>query len=498
MWWKTLLGLVAVVIIAFMIMLSRVDATFGIVFHSLFGGDKETPEESALQSRLKLPEGFSLGLYAGNIPNARFIEFSNAGDLIVAQPRYSKITLIKRDADQDGHADGEVTLIENLTRPHSIAFQDDYLYIAESNAVGRVEFDHDAGEITGDYERIITGLGDEGNHWSKTIRFGPDKMLYLSSGSTCNVCIEEDMQRATIFRYAADGTGGELVAGGLRNSVGFDWNNQGELLATDNGRDLLGDDFPPCELNKIEQGKFYGWPQVNGSGDLDPDFGDEAVAAKSTSPVHEFRAHNAPLGIRFVNSDAFPEEYKGAGLVALHGSWNRSTYDGYKVVSLNDNGQGGFDERDFVSGFELDGDIIGRPVDIAQGPDDCVYVSDDFGSAIYRVCFGEDQTAASPLTANMASAPGFTNTGLEDIAPEQLAILSVQGEKLFNTRGCIGCHVAGKKNARFGLRPLGGLTEKYDRQSLALFFKSPTPPMPSVRLNSEDELALIVFLMSLE
>lgn len=494
MWWKILLGFIAAIVVAFFVMLNQINITPGIILHSILGTSGETPEETTLQSRLTLPEGFTLGLYAGDIKNARFIEFSDAGDLLVAQPRESTITLIKRDANEDGKSDGSFVLMDQLVRPHSIDFHQGYLYIAESTAVGRIRFDHDAGEVIGEYEQIITGLADEGNHWTKTIRFGPDNLLYLSSGSTCNVCVETDVQRATIYRYQPDGSGAEMVASGLRNSVGFDWNNKGELLATDNGRDLLGDDYPPCELNKIEMGKFYGWPYVNGMGDLDPDFGDEARLAESTSPVHSFRAHNAPLGIRFINSKAFPEAYNGVGLVALHGSWNRSSYDGYSVVSLHEDGNGGYEERDFLSGFESNGDIIGRPVDIAQGPDDCVYVSDDFSSAIYRVCYGEEQIASAMTTDN---AP--TSTGLEEFDPAQLASLTEKGEQLFRTRGCLGCHVAGKKNVSFGMRPLANLGAKYDRDAMSAFFKTPTPPMPPVRLNSEeDELALIAYLFSLQ
>ena len=494
MWWKILIGIVAAIVIAFLVLLSQVNVTLGIVLHSLFGSDGPTPAESTLQSRLQLPDGFSLGLYAGDVTNARFIEFSAAGDLLVAQPREGTITLLKRDADGNGRADGRSILMSNLNRPHSIDFHEGYLYIAESNAVGRVRFDHDKGEMIGDYAHVITELGDEGNHWTKSIRFGPDNLLYLSSGSTCNVCVEEDPQRATIYRYQADGSDAELVAGGLRNAVGFDWDAKGDLYATDNGRDLLGDDYPPCELNRVEAGEFYGWPYINGFGDKDPDFGDAPNQPESTSPVHGFRAHNAPLGIRFIDSSKFPERYQGAALVALHGSWNRSTYDGYKVVSLIEDGSGGYIEEDFLSGFEQAGEIIGRPVDVAAGPDDCAYISDDYGSAIYRVCYGETQQDAV-----LAEAGENLPTGLEDIDANTMTGLVKRGERLYQTRGCVACHVIGEQDAPFGLRPLVGLNDRYNRDSLATFFKTPTPPMPPVRLGStDDELALIAYLLTLE
>ena len=492
MWWKILIGMATALVIAFLILLSQVNVTPGIITHSLFGGGSSI-KEATMQSRLKAPEGFSVGLYAQGVANARFIEFSHAGDLVVAQPRESTLTLIRRDENGDGIGDGLVTLMDNLNRPHSVDFHGDYLYVGESTAVGRIRFDHEQGRTIGEYERIITGLGDAGNHWSKTIRFGPDGFLYLSSGSTCNVCLEEDSQRAAITRYNPDGSGEERFATGLRNAVGFDWSPfDNAMYATDNGRDLLGDDYPPCELNLVEAGKFYGWPYVNGFGEPDPDFGDDAMPAQATSPVHGFRAHNAPLGIRFINVDAFPSDYDGAALVALHGSWNKSSHDGYKVVSLHRN-DAGFEERDFLSGFEEDGHVIGRPVDVAAGPDNCVYVSDDFGMAIYRICHGEAQV----ITQTQAAA-GPAQTGLESIDQARLRRLRARGEQIYKTRGCVACHVVSTGEAPFGLLPIKNVAAKYNTESLANFYKTPKPPMPPVRLSDEaEELALSAYLLGL-
>ena len=231
----------------------------------------------------------------------------------------------------------------------------------------------------------------EGGHWTRSLRFGPDGWMYLSVGSSCNVCEEKDPRRAAILRYRPDGTGEEIYASGLRNAVGFDWRpGSGELYATDNGRDLLGDDFPPCELNRIVKGGFYGWPYTNGDRVKDPDYGDghgDRIRA-SIPPVHGFRAHNAPLDIAFVRGRDVPPAYRHAALVALHGSWNRTRKDGYKVVSLHWQENGGIEERDFAVGFEVDGNVIGRPVDVAEGPDGAFYISDDYASAVYRVASG--------------------------------------------------------------------------------------------------------------
>ncbi len=220
---------------------------------------------------------------------------------------------------------------------------------------------------------------------------GPDGWLYVSIGSSCNVCEERDPRRAAILRYRPDGSGEEIFATGLRNAVGFDWKpDTGELYATDNGRDLLGDDLPPCELNRVVRGGFYGWPYAHGDRVADPDFGrgQEQRIAASLPPVHGFRAHNSPLGIHFVRGTRVPVDYRGAALVALHGSWNRTKKDGYKVVSLHWRPDGAIEERDFAAGFERNEDVIGRPVDVAEGPDGAFYISDDYAGAVYRVVYG--------------------------------------------------------------------------------------------------------------
>ena len=350
------------------------------------------PEADVIQSRLVVPAGFSVAEYASGLPNARFLRFTPTGDLLVSQPSAGQVSLLERDATADGRADGIRVLIGDLNRPHGMELHDGWLYIAEMDAVGRVRFDAAARSIEGDYERIVTGLPSGGNHRSRTVRIGPDGFLYVSVGSSCNVCEEGDPRRAAILRYRADGSEPELYATGLRNAVGFDWRpGTGELFATDNGRDLLGDNFPPCELNLVERGGFYGWPFANGDRVPDPDLraGNEDQIERSIPPVHGFVAHTAPLGISFLREEATPPELVGSALVALHGSWNRTDKSGYKVVSLHWAEDGSIRERDFLVGFEVDEDVIGRPVDVAQGPDGAIYVSDDFAGMVYRVGFQE-------------------------------------------------------------------------------------------------------------
>jgi glucose/arabinose dehydrogenase len=358
--------------------------------HLLFGTGGGTPAEGTLHERIRVPEGFGIGLYAADVENARFLRPTPAGDLLVSQPRLGSVTLLERDTDGDGRSDARRTLLEDLRRPHGLDLHAGWLYVGETDAVGRIRFDPTQRSVSGSYERVVTGLPAGGNHWTRTVRFGPDGWMYVSIGSSCNVCEEEDPRRAAIVRYRPDGSGEEIYATGLRNAVGLDWRpGTAELYATENGRDLLGDDFPPCELDRVVAGGFYGWPYANGDRVPDPDLGagHEDRIRSSIPPAHAFRAHNAPLGITFVRGEGAPAAYMGAALVALHGSWNRTRKDGYRVVSLHWHGDGSIEERDFVVGFERDEEVIGRPVDVVEGSDGAFYVSDDYAGAIYRIAW---------------------------------------------------------------------------------------------------------------
>ena len=369
----------------------------GPIAQVLWGRQIDPPAANRVGDVLSVPPGYEIELYATDVPVARMLRFSSTGDLLVSLPRVGAVALLERDRDGDGAADAKRILVSGLRRPHGLDFHGRWLYVAETDSVGRIAFDPDTGLVSGDYERVVTGLPGGGNHWSRTLRFGPDGWMYVAIGSSCNVCIEGDPRRAAIVRYRPDGSGEELYATGLRNAVGIDWRPaDGALYATDNGRDFLGDDFPPCELNRVEAGAFYGWPFANGDRDPDPDLGSgrDAEIEDSLTPVHDFRAHNAPLGIAFVEHPALPS-LSGSALVALHGSWNRSTKDGYKVVSLHWSAAGEIEERDFVTGFERDERVFGRPVDVAIGPEGGIYISDDYAGVIYRVRRSSERRDAS-------------------------------------------------------------------------------------------------------
>jgi glucose/arabinose dehydrogenase len=480
---------IAVVLIAIVIFLAAAwlllperYAVNGPMLHLLYGrGGKTLSEQSAL-AMLHAPPGFTLTRFASNVPNVRLLRVTPEGDLLVSQPRAGRVLLIERDRDGDGRADGVRVLLDGLDRPHGIDWYDGWLYVAESGTVRRVLFDPATRAISGTLETLVAGLPAGGYHWTRTLRIGPDGAIYLSVGSNCNVCAEPDHRRAALLRYRLDGTGEELYASGLRNSVGFDWQPQtGDLYATDNGRDLLGDDAPPCELDRIVRGGFYGWPFAFGDRQTDPDMGagHEADVARSLPPAHAFRAHNAPLGITFLRSPQVSAAYRGAALVALHGSWNRRHKDGYKVVSLHWRADGSIEERDFLTGF-LDGETaIGRPVDIAEDAAGAIYVSDDYGGSVFR------------LQAGGATASGDTpQTPPPPVRAEAPRGSVSHGAALYARFKCAGCH-----EGIAASHPLEHLEQRHTAESIADYLRAPTPPMPAFPLTDSDRRDLAAFLL---
>jgi glucose/arabinose dehydrogenase len=465
--------------------------------NALFGASAAPPPRELLGSRIRVPDGLSIGIFA-ELPRVRALRLTPAGDLLASVPREGRVALIERDADGDGRSDGARTLLEGLNRPHGMDLLEGWLYVAETDAVGRVRFDPGARAVSGPFERVIVGLPGGGNHWSRTIRFGPEGWLYVSVGSSCNVCVEEDPRRAALLRFRPDGSGGEIFASGLRNAVGFDWRpDTEELYATDNGRDLLGDDYPPCELDRIVRGGFYGWPYANGARDPDPDLGTghEREIATSIPPAHSFRAHNAPLGIAFLERDLAPGYPRGTAVVALHGSWNRTRKDGYAVVSLHFEPDGRIVERDFVWGLLVGEDVIGRPVDVVQGPDAAVYVSDDYAGVVYRVSPGGSRAPGAPPSP--APAPGRLGLDpLEGLAGGEREAAIERGRALYEAHACFRCHEAERAGAGVVARPLAGLAARYGVDDLAAFLLAPTPPMPALALGERERRDLSVFLLA--
>ena len=462
-----------------------------INFPSLPGGQTEPMAEDDLQARLKLPEGFHIETWANGIPNARLLLRTSADDLLVSSPREGKIYLIRRDANGDRQSDGVEVLLADLDRPHGIAWHEGALFIAEGSAVVRIPFDPATRKL-GSPERIIQGLPDGGNHWTRTVHVGPDEKLYVSIGSSCNVCEEEDPRRAAIVRYELDGSGEKIYATGLRNAVDFAWRpGTGELYSTGNGRDLLGDDYPPEEINLVVEDGFYGWPYANPPRKPDPDFGalrPDKVAA-SIPPAYGLRAHTAPLGIVFYEGDSFPERYRGAAFVALHGSWNRREKQGYEVVTLFFREDGTIEEEPFLSGFEIDEDVSGRPVGLAVGADGALFVSDDYTGSVYRVSYGE----SAPARSGKAAAPAPRQNPLAGVSPQRLAQAEKEGRRLWEQNDCASCHIqgAGPEPARI----LQNLGQKFSPGSLEKFLQAPQPPMPLYPFSDAERSDLAIYLL---
>jgi glucose/arabinose dehydrogenase len=359
-----------------------------MLWRMIRGESVPAPTTEIVASQLRAAPGFEVTLFATDLPSARLMVVASGGQILLSQPRGGLVTVLEPDRDGDGRSDGRRALFNGLDRPNGLDIHEGYLYVAEATRIFRVAFDTDSATVTGKPQVIVDGLTADGSHWRKTARIGPDGWLYVGQGSTCNVCIEADSRRATVMRWPREGGEAELVATGTRNPYGFDWAPWDQsLYATENGRDLLGDDLPPDELNRIVPGGFYGWPFRHGRDLVDPDYGAmiDSRIAQAIAPAHEFGAHTAPLGMRFLRHPARPAGYERTALVALHGSWNRSKPSGYAVVALDFADDGRIRERPFLDGFRGAAGLIGRPVDVVEAHDGAIYVSDDYAGVIYRV-----------------------------------------------------------------------------------------------------------------
>lgn len=332
---------------------------------------------------IKLPEGFKIEEFAKGLGTPRFMAFSPDGVLFTTVIGDGKVIALP-DKDKNGKSDKIITFVEGLRNPHGIDFYDGYIYIGETHQV--VRFKYNGMNSGADKKEIIVPNLPTGGHSTRTVRFGPDGKMYVSIGSSCNVCVEKDERRAAIMQYNADGSGGRIFAKGLRNSVGITWHpDTKELWATDNGRDWLGNDLPPEEINIVKNGDHYGWPYCYGDGVIDPDYGKSDFCKTTTSPAFKMQAHSAPLGLTFYTGKLFPKEFLGDLFVAFHGSWNRTEPTGYKVVRIKMKDGKPEKIEDFATGWLQGQRATGRPVDIIVGPDGSLYVSDDRGGMIYRI-----------------------------------------------------------------------------------------------------------------
>jgi glucose/arabinose dehydrogenase len=342
---------------------------------------------------IALPPGFGISAFARGLNGPRMMALGPDGEVYVAERGAGRIVRLP-DRDRDGVADGVEVVADGLRVPSSIAFaQDGSLYVGETTRVLRLT-EPDAEGVYQDRETIVDGL-PSGGHNTRTVLLSPDgAYLYVSVGSSCNVCIEEDARRATIVRYRPDGSDETTYARGLRNAVGITFRpGMDELWATNNGRDWLGDDQPPETVHLVREGDDAGWPRCHAGRIVDPEFGQEGSCEGIAPPAVEMQAHSAPLGLGFYSGQQFPAEYRGDLYVAFHGSWNRSVPTGYKVVRIpmEDGSPVPGEVYDFGTGWlRENGSRWGRPVDVLTGAEGSLYVSDDEGGVIYRIYYAGD------------------------------------------------------------------------------------------------------------
>lgn len=363
---------------------------------------EETPEvvEPGLNSMegiqlntLKLPDGFKIDVFA-RVKNARSMALSPDGTLFVANRRKGDKVYALKDTDGDGKADEKYVIASGLRMPNGVAFRDGSLYVAEISKLWR--FDNIEANLDNPPEpvNIYDDYPEDAHHGWKYIAFGPDGKLYVPVGAPCNICESKNEMYASITRMNPDGSDREVYVSGVRNTVGFTWHPEtGEMWFTDNGRDSMGDEIPPCELNRVsEMGQHFGYPYCHGGEIKDPEFGDKYPCSDFVAPAQNLGAHVAPLGLKFCTSDAFPTSYRNKIFIAERGSWDRSQeagHSGHKITLVTEKNGTGVAYEDFVTGF-LDKETNrawAKPVDIVFAADGSMLVSDDLAGTIFRIWY---------------------------------------------------------------------------------------------------------------
>lgn len=338
--------------------------------------------------RIKLPAGFRIDYFAEGVKNARSLAISPSGIVFVGNRSEDKVYAVV-DTDRNGKADDVVEIASGLNSPNGVAFKDGDLYVGEINRIIRFRGIEQNYRNKPQYEVVTDQYPGDAHHGWKYIAFGPDGKLYVPVGAPCNICKSEKPIYASITRINADGTGQEIFAEGVRNSVGFDWHPETkELWFTDNGRDMLGNDVPSDELNRAsEKGQHFGYPYCH-QGDLaDPEFGNERNCDEFVKPVHKLGAHVAALGMKFYTGNMFPASYKNQIIIAQHGSWNRDNKVGYRIMVVKLNGNSVASYEPLAEGWLEGEDDWGRPADVAVMRDGSLLVSDDKNDAIYRITY---------------------------------------------------------------------------------------------------------------
>ena len=352
----------------------------------MLAGLSFVPAALASLDDVQLPPGFSIEVYA-DVPKARSLALGDRGTLFVSTRKARSVYAVVDNGDGSTRT---IEILDGMSTPNGIAFHDGDLYVAEIDRVFRYRNAEDHLESMPEGELLDIDLPSDRHHGWRYIGFGPDGKLYISIGAPCNICDEPGY--AQIIRVNPDGTGRETYASGVRNSVGFTWHPEtDELWFTDNGRDMLGDDIPPCELNRAPRpGLHFGYPYCHGVDVSDPKFGIGRSCADYTPPVQALGPHVAPLGVRFYTGEMFPAAYRGHAFIAEHGSWNRSKKIGYRVTLVRLEGNRAVSYEPFAWGWLQNEQVSGRPVDLAVKEDGSLLVSDDFAGKIYRITYEGD------------------------------------------------------------------------------------------------------------
>ena len=360
---------------------------FATIVSTLLSVGCAAAEELPLD-RIKLPPGFEIHLYATGVRNARSMALGPNGTLFVGTMDEGNVYAVL-DQDQDDRADKIITLVEGWNMPNGVAIREGSLYVAEVNRV--VRFD----DIESHLEDLPAPVvirddlpKDEAHGW-KFIAFGPDGKLYVPVGMPCNICERDDERYGSILQMNPDGTDLQVYARGVRNTVGFSWHPETkELWFTDNGRDQLGDDIPPDELNHAPgPGLHFGFPYCHGGEIPDPKFGSDHACDEFVPPAKTLGPHVAALGLRFYTGSMFPETHRGQIFFAEHGSWNRSKKIGYRVMRVELDGDRPVSYEAFAEGWLQGEEAWGRPVDVLVMPDGALLVSDDEAGVIYRIVY---------------------------------------------------------------------------------------------------------------
>ncbi|HMB97712.1 MAG TPA: sorbosone dehydrogenase family protein [Balneolaceae bacterium] len=356
------------------------------------GSGSVTPEPGQVDY-LSYPEGFTVELFAENVPNVRAMSVSPNG-VIYAGSRGAGNVYAILDLNNDFRADSLITIASDLNMPVGVDWKDGDLYVSAVDRILRIEDIDNNLQNPPDPVVVTDQYPTETHHGWKYIAFGPDDKLYVPVGAPCNICEREEEIFSTITRINPDGSEMEIVAQGVRNSVGFDWHPEtGELWFTENGRDMMGDNIPPDELNRLEEpGQHFGYPYLHGNDIWDPEFGEKGkeLDINFTTPVQNLGPHVAALGMLFYKGEMFPDEYRNQILIAEHGSWNRSEKIGYRVTLVRLEGGEAVSYEPFVDGWlQEDETVLGRPVDLVQLRDGSLLVSDDHRNKIYRISYNK-------------------------------------------------------------------------------------------------------------